>query len=110
MPVTVFVTAHNQYAMQAFEVQALDYLTKPVEPERLQATLLRVRERIASRSALMNQEHLKAVLAGLETGNGARQGYPKRFLVPNGTKDSFVKGFERRPGAMRGGTDDGWNL
>jgi two-component system LytT family response regulator len=90
MPVTVFVTAHNQYAIQAFEVQALDYLTKPVEPERLQSTLLRVRERIASRTALMNQEQLKAVLAGLETGNGIRQDYPKRFLVPNGTKDSFV--------------------
>src|ERR1700761_2553724 len=39
MPVTVFVTAHDQYAIQAFEVQALDYLTKPVEPERLRATL-----------------------------------------------------------------------
>lgn len=90
MPVTVFVTAHNQYAIQAFDVHALDYLTKPVEPERLQATLLRVKERIASRSALMNQEQLKAVLAGLETGNGTRQDYPKRFLVPNGTKDSFV--------------------
>jgi two-component system LytT family response regulator len=90
MPVTVFVTAHNQYAIQAFDVHALDYLTKPVEPERLQATLLRVKELIASRSALMSQEQLKAVLAGLETGNGTRQDYPKRFLVPNGTKDSFV--------------------
>ena len=30
MPVTVFVTAHNHYAVQAFEVHALDYLTKPV--------------------------------------------------------------------------------
>jgi two-component system LytT family response regulator len=44
---TVFVTPHNQYAVQAFEVHALDYLTKPVELERLQATLVRVRERIA---------------------------------------------------------------
>src|SRR5580692_694854 len=31
MPVTVFVTAHHQYAVQAFAVNALDYLTKPVE-------------------------------------------------------------------------------
>jgi two-component system LytT family response regulator len=62
MPVTVFVTAHNEYAVQAFEVHALDYLTKPVEPERLQATLVRVRERIASQAALMTHEQMKSVL------------------------------------------------
>src|SRR5580658_3121757 len=55
MPVTVFVTAHNQHALRAFEVQALDYLTKPVEPERLQATLVRVKERVASNAALITQ-------------------------------------------------------
>ena len=53
MPMTVFVSAHNHYAVKAFEVQALDYLTKPVEPERLEETLARVRERIASKTALM---------------------------------------------------------
>lgn len=90
MPITVFVTAHNQYAVQAFEVHALDYLTKPVEPERLQATLVRVRERIASHTALLTQEQLKAVLATLENGAPPRKEYPKRFLVHNGTKDSFV--------------------
>jgi two-component system LytT family response regulator len=87
MPITVFVTAHNQYAVQAFEVHALDYLTKPVEPERLRATLARVRERIASQSALLTQEQLKSVLANLENG---RPDFPKRVLVHNGAKDSFV--------------------
>jgi two-component system, LytTR family, response regulator len=87
MPVTVFVTAHNHYAVQAFEVQALDYLTKPVEPERLQATLLRVRERLASQSALLTQEQLKSVLTSLENG---RQDFPRRLLVHNGARDSFV--------------------
>ncbi len=87
MPVTVFVTAHNHYAVRAFEVQALDYLTKPVEPERLQATLLRVRERIASQSALLTQEQLKSVLTSLENG---RQDFPRRLLVHNGARDSFV--------------------
>src|SRR5215469_773119 len=48
IPVTVFVTAHNHYALKAFDVRALDYLTKPVEPERLKATVGRVRERVAS--------------------------------------------------------------
>ena len=55
MPITVFVTAHNHYAVKAFEVHALDYLTKPVEPERLRAALVRVKERIAADAALMTQ-------------------------------------------------------
>ena len=46
MPITVFVTAHNTYAIQAFEVNALDYLTKSVEQVRIQNTLVRIRERI----------------------------------------------------------------
>src|SRR3981081_1898610 len=33
MPVTVFVTAYNEYAVRAFEVHALDYLPKPVQPK-----------------------------------------------------------------------------
>ena len=90
MPVTVFVTAHDHYAVQAFEVHALDYLTKPVEPERLRATLARVRERIASQAALVTQEQLKSVLSSLEKGGGAQRDFPRRLLVHNGSKDSFV--------------------
>jgi two-component system LytT family response regulator len=90
MPVTVFVTAHNEYAVQAFEVHALDYLTKPVEPERLQATLVRVRERIASQAALMTHEQMRSVLSSLENGGVPRQDFPRRLLVHNGAKDSFV--------------------
>ena len=89
MPITVFVTAHNHYAVKAFEVHALDYLTKPVEPERLQAAVLRVKERIASQAALTTQEQLKSVLAALSRGGTGRE-YPERLVVPNGTKDSFV--------------------
>ncbi len=90
MPITVFVTAHNHYAIQAFEVQALDYLTKPVEAERMRATLARVKEQFASQQALLTQEQFKSVLATLETGHVRRQGYPMRLLVPNGAKDSFI--------------------
>jgi DNA-binding LytR/AlgR family response regulator len=46
----VFVTAHDQYAVDAFESEALDYLLKPVTDERLEKTVKRLKERIASSS------------------------------------------------------------
>jgi two-component system LytT family response regulator len=90
MPLTVFVTAHNHYAVKAFEVRALDYLTKPVEPERLRTTLHHVKERIALRAALATQEQLKSVLAVLSGEAVEREDYPRRLVVHNGAKDSFV--------------------
>jgi len=90
MPVIVFVTAHNHYALKAFEVHALDYLTKPIEPERLQATLVRVKERIASKSALVAQEQLKSIFESITQGAPPPKKYPRRFLVHNGAKDVLV--------------------
>ena len=47
MPLVAFVTAYDEYAVQAFEVGAVDYLLKPVENVRLRETLDRARERLA---------------------------------------------------------------
>jgi DNA-binding LytR/AlgR family response regulator len=44
-PVIVFVTAYDEYAVRAFEANAIDYLLKPVQPERLERALDRVRQR-----------------------------------------------------------------
>jgi len=49
-PVIVFVTAYDEYAVRAFEANAIDYLLKPVQPERLARALARVRQRIPPRS------------------------------------------------------------
>ncbi|MFG1294495.1 LytR/AlgR family response regulator transcription factor [Xanthobacter variabilis] len=49
-PDIVFVTAYSSYAVEAFAVEAADYLLKPVEPERLALTLQRLRERRAHRA------------------------------------------------------------
>ena len=45
-PLVAFVTAHDEYAVQAFELNAIDYLLKPVEPARLRQTLTRAQERL----------------------------------------------------------------
>jgi two-component system, LytTR family, response regulator len=90
MPITVFVTAHNHYALKAFEVHALDYLTKPIEPERLKSALERVKERVASQAALMTHNQLRGILAFLKDKEAARREYPRRLVIPNGAKDSFV--------------------
>lgn len=51
MPATVFVTAYEQYAVKAFEANALDYLVKPFSRERFAATLQRARQRLAANAA-----------------------------------------------------------
>jgi len=49
LPMIVFVTAFNDYALRAFDVSALDYLLKPFDRDRFEKTLARVEERIAAR-------------------------------------------------------------
>lgn len=89
IPAVVFITAHDEYAVRAFEVEALDYLTKPVEQARLQKTLRRVRERIASGTGLVTQQQLQSTLAALKRGPQGQE-YPMRMIVPNGSKDVFI--------------------
>jgi two-component system LytT family response regulator len=90
MPVTVFVTAHSHYALRAFEARALDYLTKPVDPERLSDTLVRVKERVAAQGALAAQHQLASMLSSLGHAAAQPKEFPRRLVVPNGSKDAFV--------------------
>lgn len=48
MPQLVFVTAYDEYAVQAFDAQAIDYVRKPVQPERLRRTVGRVQQALAA--------------------------------------------------------------
>jgi DNA-binding LytR/AlgR family response regulator len=65
-PLLVFITAYDQYAVQAFAAQALDYLLKPVEPARLARCCERLRQRLAQHTPphALNQavEQLRALL------------------------------------------------
>ena len=62
-PLFVFVTAYQDHAIRAFEAQAVDYLMKPVEEQRLADTLDRVRQRLSEKRGVEEVERLKEVLA-----------------------------------------------
>jgi two-component system LytT family response regulator len=62
MPAVVFITAHDQFAVRAFEAHALDYLVKPLHGERFEAALQRVRERLRLREAADLAARLTALL------------------------------------------------
>lgn len=62
-PLFVFVTAYSDHAIRAFEAQAVDYLMKPVEEDRLADTLDRVRNRLAEKRGAEEAGKLKEVLA-----------------------------------------------
>lgn len=62
-PDIVFTTAHEQYAVRAFEARALDYLLKPVRRERLEECLARVRERLAPGGPRAIESSVRSVLS-----------------------------------------------
>jgi len=83
MPPVIFVTAHDRYAIQAFEVNAIDYLLKPVTRERCSQALARVRERV---SAGADNRHVMSLLQQL----AAPPKYLARVALRSAGKISFV--------------------
>ena len=62
-PLFVFVTAYGDHALRAFDAQAVDYLMKPVDEDRLAATMDRVRQRLLEKRSTEEAERLKEALA-----------------------------------------------
>ena len=102
MPVTVFVTAFDQYALKAFEAHALDYLTKPFDRERFETSLgrakhqVRLRERATASASPPTRERdddsalsgrLVALLSDLER----RQQYAERVMVRSAGRVLFLR-------------------
>ena len=77
LPLTIFVTAYDRYAMRAFDVHALDYLLKPVNKERLGEALDHARKQLQHPSEAMFQRRVLAMLAELDS----RQHSPERIVV-----------------------------
>jgi two-component system, LytTR family, response regulator len=63
MPAVIFVTAHDEFAVQAFEAHALDYLVKPLNAQRFDSALRRVRERLHLQAGADLAKRLTALLA-----------------------------------------------
>ncbi len=82
MPIIVFVTAFDEYAVRAFQVHALDYLLKPVTPEAFQRTLERVRNALESSSPESIATRVQALLEERDR--------PGVFLVREGPRLVFV--------------------
>ena len=78
----IFVTAHDEFALKAFEVHALDYLLKPVEPVRFAEAVERARRTIKAG----NSNHLNELVANLRpSGN-----YIRRLLIQENDRSLFV--------------------
>jgi len=85
LPMVVFVTAYDSYAIEAFELSATDYLLKPFDDERFSKTIDRVRRRRESESAARRQGALLSVLAELERGAAQPDTRP-RLLAESGSR------------------------
>jgi two-component system LytT family response regulator len=89
-PAVIFVTAHDAYAVKAFNVGAVDYLLKPFDAERFAAALARAEVRLQGGGGAALEPALKVLLQQVK----ARHLYPERFLVRAAKHLYFVKAAE----------------
>jgi len=82
LPYVIFVTAHPEFALPAFELQAMDYLVKPVQRPRFAGSILRAKKRIAERRVA----GLAMQIAGAVSMNGARREGPGSGAPPPAQK------------------------
>jgi len=101
MPIVVFVTAFDEYAVKAFEANALDYLLKPIDDTRLAEAMERVRAGIADKKAYQQQEKLLKLVcdltgrhltleAALAQANGAEAPFVSTLAIQNGRETSCI--------------------
>lgn len=87
IPAIIFTTAHDQHAIRAFEVNALDYLLKPFKPARFQKALERAREQLRARGTPGAEQQLAGLLAGLRQASTSGP----RILVKSPDRIVFLK-------------------
>jgi two-component system LytT family response regulator len=87
MPAVIFATAYDQYAIQAFDVHALDYLLKPFNRERFRRAVERVREQLGANDADSLDKRLRALIADLKT----EKKYLERLVIKSVGRVFFLK-------------------
>ena len=98
MPATIFVTAYDEYALQAFDFAALDYLVKPFKDDRFEEALRRARRRVESEGRERLHEQLMVLLQGGMTAIGE----PSPIAEPDPSARQPEKYLERIAVQMRG--------
>ena len=88
MPLVVFVTAYDRHALKAFEVHALDYVLKPVEPERLREALDRAASMLTLQRGVSLADRLEGLLAtrAVPAPATVAERPPGRFVVRDGDR------------------------
>ena len=87
LPAIVFVTAHEQFALRAFEIHAVDYLLKPFDRERLQMALARARERVQGSNGTGHSSSQASLFATV----ASRSEPLERVVVKSGDRIRLVK-------------------
>ena len=99
MPLIVFVTAFDQYAISAFDVHAVDYVLKPVEEARLGEAVTRARSQLAGRAKDDQKQRLLEVIVDLtgksesaieEMLQAEGAGYPDKLTIKDGPEVTLV--------------------
>lgn len=89
MPLVVFVTAYDEFAVRAFDAYALDYLVKPIQEKRFVEAVERVRDRIRSNQAVVMSRRLAELLEAQK-----REALKQRLLVPTSSGELVLDASE----------------
>lgn len=84
MPAIIFLTAHEEHALRAFEVHALDYLLKPLDDERFSVAVNRARKQL---DTTREAELVGRMLRSLDQNSGS---YASRFVIRVGSRIQIV--------------------